>query len=204
MKLLAATGALSTVGGCLPKDDKGDNQSPELPDSRIKYLPRDRDALLTPYLVMPRLDSYHQDDPEWSNWAGNAWKDYPHPPHGFWFFIPEVGKSVDVVVPVINLGNMTTRNLVIEIYEGPYADSFTLAEGQLRDRRGPYTLHPGIITGFEMTFRREFEEGSSAAICYDPFFDPIHSISAMGRLSPDRKSLGHCEGIIPPHYPGSY
>ena len=202
LKLLAASGALGAIGSCKLSEQEGDD-NPALPDSRIDYPHRAPDAILTPYLVIPRLDSFHPDDPEW-NWAGSAWDDFPHPPHGFWCFVPDIGESVDVVVPVINLGNKTTRNLVIEVYEGPYADSFTLAEGQLRDRKGPFTLHPGVITGFAMTFTREFEQGSSAAICYDPFFDPIHSISAMGRRSPDRKSLGNCNGMIPPHYPGTY
>ncbi len=109
-----------------------------------------------------------------------------------------------MIVPVINLGNTSTYHLIVEVWEGPYADTFSLSEGQLRDRKGPFTLHPGIITGYRLTFTRMFDSGQSAAICYDPFHDPIHSISAMGRNSPDRKSLGNCWGIIPPHYPGSY
>jgi len=202
LKLLAASGALAGTNSCIFGGDGGSSLPP--PNPRVDFSPRAGDASLTPYLVMPRLDSYQPDDPEWNGWAGAAWTDVPHPPHGFWFFVPEQGESVDVVVPVINLGNTSTHHLIVEVWEGPYADTFTLAEGELRDRRGPFTLHPGIITGYRLTFTRRFSQGQSAAICYDPFHDPIHSISATGRTSPDRKSLGYCPGIIPPHYPGSY
>jgi len=202
LQLMASTGALATMGGCIlgGGDDKEDPKK-ELPDSRLDYVPREGRGLLQPYLVMPRLDEYQSDDPTWNNWAGAAWTDVRHAPHGYWFMVSDtLTGPVDVIVPVINLGNTSTRHLVIEVYEGPEQDRFEVADAELRDRRGPFTLHPGVITGYRMTFTRKFSHGASAALCYDPFHDPIHSISAIGKFSDDRKSLGNCAGILPPQY----
>ena len=206
LKLMASTGALTAMGvyglsGC----SSSSRDKPRLPKPDcIDYVSRNPDGALTPYLVIPKLDSYNPQEPVWTTWAGSAWSDYPHPPHGFWFMVPDLGESVDVVLPVVNLGNMTTRHLIIELYEGPRNDIMSLADCELRERKGPYTLHPGIITGFPMTYTRRRAEGASVAICYDPFYDPIHTIASVGRLSPDRKNLGNCYGIRPPRYPGSY
>lgn len=198
LKLMASTGALAAMGGL------GCSSSPVThrePPPTVDSNPRNPDGHLTPYLVIPRLNSYHPDDPEW-NWAGVQWTDVQHPPHDFWFIPPDVGGSVDVVLPVINLGNMTTRHLVVELYEGPHVSTMNLSQCTLVDRRGPFTLHPGVITGFLMTYTRRRSEGGSVAICYDPFFDPIHSIASVGAFSADRKNLGFCYGIRPPGYPG--
>lgn len=198
LKLMAASGALAAVGGmgCTTPPPRRE------PNPTVDFEARNPDGSLTPYLVIPRLDSYHPDDPEWNAWAGVQWTDVAHPPHNFWFDPPDVNASVDVVLPVINLGNMTTRHLVIELYEGPHAGTMSLSQCTLVERRGPFTLHPGVITGFLMRYTRRRAEGASVAICYDPFFDPIHSIGTVGALAPDRKNLGNCYGIRPPGYPG--
>ena len=200
IKLMAASGALVAMGGIGCKSSKPPIRVPE---ATVDYEGRNPDGSLTPYLVIPRLDSYQPGDPEW-NWAGMQWTDVAHPPHDFWFLVPDVNESVDVVLPVINLGNMTTRHLVLELYEGPHTGTMSLSQCTLVERRGPFTLHPGVITGFPMRYTRRLAEGASVAICYDPFFDPIHSISSVGALSGDRKNLGLCDGIIPPGYPGYY
>lgn len=226
LRLMAAAGALGTLGpacsedgqpktdGQLPPDagpasdgpvgdgTAGDSGPP--PDPRLDYTLRPGDTRLTPYLVIPKLDYYHADDPVWNSWAGTAWTELHHPPHGFWFDPPELGQSAEVVVPVINLGNLTTHHLVIELYEGPRKLISPLAECQLCDRKGPFVLHPGQITGYRMTFTRTQQEGASVAICYDPFFDPRHAITEVGLISQDRKNLGGCDGIKPPLYPGGY
>ncbi|MBU1168612.1 MAG: hypothetical protein KKD44_03520 [Proteobacteria bacterium] len=203
LKLMARAGALTAMGGySLSCSSSSDTPLETRPT--VDYLSRNRDGSLTPYLVIPKLDNYHDDDPVWNTWAGSAWTDFVHPPHGFWFLVPELNESVDVVVPVINLGNMTTRHLVIELYEGPHAGTLSLSDCALVERRGPFTLHPGRITGFPMRYTRKREDGASVAICYDPFYDPIHSIASVGALSPDRKNLGNCDGIIPPGYPNYY
>jgi hypothetical protein len=203
LKLMIQAGVLAAMGnipvGC---GSKGGG-TPD-PGPLVDYKPRKDLKQLTPYLVMPRLDEYSAAAPEWQNWAGMAWNDVQHGPHGFWFLVPEVNQSVDVVVPVINLGNLTTRHLVIELYEGPHMGEMPLSSCELRDRRGPFTLHPGVITGFPMRFTRKRSEGASVAICYDPFFDPIHDIGSVGALAANRKNLGNCNGIRPPGYPGYY
>jgi hypothetical protein len=216
LRLMAAAGALSTMGpGCLQPaneiadggaDSGGDGgggggDAGPPPDPHLDYVLRTVDTPLTPYLVIPRLNPYDPTDPEWNSWAGEAWAEYSHPPGGFWFYVPEVGQSVDVVLPVINLGNMTTRHLVLELYEGPPSRVPPLSECELRDRKGPLVLHPGRITGFAMRFTRQRQEGSSIAICYDPFFDPIHAIEDVGLASNDRKNLGKSAGIQAPIYP---
>lgn len=207
LKLMAQTGALAAMGGL--GGSCGSSSSPtsgrRTPSPTVDYSPRNPDGSLSPYLVIPRLDEYSSTnpDPAW-NWAGYTRTDFPYAPHGFWFQVPDINESVDVVLPVINLGNMTTRHLVVELYEGPKQGTMSLSQCELRDRKGPYILHPGVITGFLMRYTRKQQEGASVAICYDPFFDPIHSISSVGALSPDRKNLGNCSGIKPPGYPGYY
>jgi len=218
---MAATGALSTLGpGCIEEtkqatdgqlagdagpggDGPGGDSGPPA-DPRLEYTLRPGDKRLTPYLVIPKLDVYQSDDPVWNSWAGVTWPELPHPPHGYWFNVPDLGQSEDVVVPVINLGNLSTHHLVIEIYEGPHSRELSLAECELRDRKGPFTLHPGVITGYRLTFTRQRQQGASVAVCYDPFFDPRHAIASVGLNSQDRKNLGGCEGMMPPLYPGGY
>jgi len=207
LKLMVQTGVLAAMGGytvsCGSKG--GEVITPGQSMAQVvDYIPRKSVDKLTPYLVIPKLDEYSANSAEWQNWAGSAWTDFVHSPHGFWFEVPGVNQSVDVVVPVINLGNQTTHHLVIELYEGPHQGQMPLSSCELRERKGPFTLHPGKITGFPMRYTRKRAEGAAIAICYDPFYDPIHSIQAVGALSPDRKNLGNCDGIRPPGYPGYY
>lgn len=205
LKLMASTGALAAMGGigCSTSPDKP--LTHREPPPTVDYNPRNPDGALTPYLVIPKLDGYSSTnpDPAW-DWAGYTRTDFPYAIHGYWFQVPYVNESVDVVVPVINLGNMTTRHLVVELYEGPHQGEMSLSQCTLVDRGGPYTLHPGVITGYKLRYTRKRTEGASVAICYDPFFDPIHSITSVGALSADRKNLGNCEGLRPPGYPGYY
>lgn len=206
LKLMAQTGALAAMGGvgigC--GGASGTPSSRRKQEPTVDYPPRNPDGSLSPYLVIPRLDSYDPDNPEWNSWAGASWTDVTHPPHDFWFNVPDINQSVDVVLPVINLGNMTSRHLIIELHEGPHQGVMSLSQCSLVERRGPFTLHPGVITGFPMRYTRRRNEGASVAICYDPFFDPIHSIASVGALSSDRKNLGNCVGIRPSGYPGYY
>lgn len=211
LKLMAQTGALAAMGGigtgCGGNSSGTSNDNPLThlssgnTEPTVDYPPRNPDGHLTPYLVIPKLDYYHPSAPEWTSWAGAQ---LTNPPHSFWFVVPDINESTDVILPVINLGNMTTRHLILELYEGPHQGEMSLSQCTLVERKGPYTLHPGIITGYPMRFTRSRAEGASIAICYDPFFDPIHSIASVGALSSDRKNLGNCPGIKPPGYPGYY
>jgi hypothetical protein len=205
LKLMAQTGALAAMGGMGWNCGSSSPLTHRDPGSTVDYTPRNPDGSLSPYLVIPRLDVYSSTnpDPAW-DWAGYTRTDFPYAAHGYWFQVPDVNASVDVVVPVINLGNMTTRHLVVEVYEGPHVGQMPLSQCELRDRKGPYTLHPGVITGFKLQYTRKHLEGASVAICYDPFFDPIHSIASVGALASDRKNLGNCDGLMPPGYPGYY
>ncbi len=205
LKLMIQTGALAAMGGLALNCGSGSGGSQAQPDGpNVDYATRGKDGFLTPYLVIPKLDEYQPSSPEWNTWAGSSYNDFQHAPHGFWFNVPEINGSVDVVVPVINLGNMVTRHLIIELYEGPHVGNMPLSSCELRDRRGPFTLYPGRITGFPMRFTRKRNDGASVAICYDPFHDPIHGIASVGALSTDRKNMGNCDGLKPPGYPGYY
>lgn len=203
LALMAKTGALAAMGGlnfsCSGSTtDPPESDQPQ--DSKVDYTARNPDGSLVPYLVIPKLGTYNQSDPTWTNWAGEPCP-VPRPANGFLFDVPAVNQSVDIVVPVINFGTMTSRHLVLELYEFSSGKMITsLEECELRDRRGPFTLHPGIITGFPMTFTREYQWGATAVICYDPFHDPVHSISTVGVQSTERKNLGNCDGLIPPYY----
>ncbi len=204
LNLLASTGALGiAMPACLGGGGTEPSPGPSvLPDHRLPMIGRPRRESLTPYLVIPRFASvYRPDDPLWNEWLGAQWTDFRFAPHGHWFVLPDsYGASTDVVVPVINLGNLSSHHLVVEVYEGPPTSESTLADCRLCSRRGPLVLHPGRMMGVKLQFTRQQNAGSAVAICYDPFFDPIHSITTVGPGSQNRKNVGNCPGIIPPLY----
>jgi hypothetical protein len=107
-----------------------------------------------------------------------------------------LGDTRDFSIKVSNVGNAPSFSAYIELFEGPYNPA-PLREFRLCDYKVG-TINPGQTVTVTLSWTRQLETGTIAAVCFDLFLDPrgIDTIEVI-IPHPNHVSAHHFDQYMP-------